>query len=211
MEDNYSETHKTWDKLAQLYEEKFMELDLYDDTYQKFCDLLTSTNASVLEIGCGPGNITRQILNINPMLNVLATDVSKNMVELAQKNNPNAKVQVLDGRDLNTLKSQFDGVVCGFIIPYLSENDTSTLIKNCSKTLYDKGVFYLSFVEGNPAKSGFITGATGDRSYFHYYEFNTIKQLLNLNGLSIAEHYGKQFKKTDNSIENHTIILARKD
>jgi len=58
MEDRYLETHKTWNKIAQLYEYHFMGLELYHDTYKKFCDLLSRTDASILEIGCGPGNIT---------------------------------------------------------------------------------------------------------------------------------------------------------
>ncbi len=35
--DNYQLTFQTWDKLAQQYQEKFMELDLYNDTYDLFC------------------------------------------------------------------------------------------------------------------------------------------------------------------------------
>ena len=72
MENRYTETHTTWNKIAQLYEDKFMELELYTDTYVRFCDLLSKPDASVLEIGCGPGNITRHILNSKPKIKVLA-------------------------------------------------------------------------------------------------------------------------------------------
>lgn len=89
MEEHYSETRHTWNKIAHLYEDKFMDLDLYDGTYNRFCDLLSNASASVLEIGCGPGNITRYLLGLNQDLKILATDVSDNMVRLAQKNNPN--------------------------------------------------------------------------------------------------------------------------
>ena len=59
-EDRYLETHKTWNNIAQLY----------NDVYKSFCDLLLRSDASVLEIGCGPGNITRHILGLNLKLNV---------------------------------------------------------------------------------------------------------------------------------------------
>ena len=48
--DKYAITFKTWDKIAELYQEKFMDLDLYNDSYDALCDLL-SDNASVLELG----------------------------------------------------------------------------------------------------------------------------------------------------------------
>ena len=123
MEDRYLETHKTWNNIAQLYEDKFMKFDLYNDTYKSFCDLLLRPDASVLEIGCGPGNITRHILDLNPKLKVLATDISKNMIDLAKRNNPEVEIQVLDCRNLKRINTKFDGIICGFTIPYLSKLD----------------------------------------------------------------------------------------
>lgn len=79
MNNRYKETHNTWNKIAKLYKERLMSIDLYNDTYEQFCSLLPLLNANILEIGCGPGNITRQLLNLNSNLNILATDVSENM------------------------------------------------------------------------------------------------------------------------------------
>jgi 16S rRNA A1518/A1519 N6-dimethyltransferase RsmA/KsgA/DIM1 with predicted DNA glycosylase/AP lyase activity len=60
--DSYQETFETWDKVALLYQEKFMNLDIYNGTYDFFCNLFSMTKPRVLEIGCGPGNITKYIL-----------------------------------------------------------------------------------------------------------------------------------------------------
>jgi len=30
---SYKETHKTWDKITELYEKSFIDLDLHNDTY----------------------------------------------------------------------------------------------------------------------------------------------------------------------------------
>jgi hypothetical protein len=34
--DKYSITFDTWNKVAQIYQEKFMDLDIYNDTYDAF-------------------------------------------------------------------------------------------------------------------------------------------------------------------------------
>jgi trans-aconitate methyltransferase len=88
--DRYKETFDTWNKVARLYQEKFMDLDLYDDTYDTFCDEVNIENATILEIGCGPGNITKYILNKRPDFIIDGIDISPNMIELAKTNNPTA-------------------------------------------------------------------------------------------------------------------------
>ena len=210
MEDRYIETYNTWNNVAQLYEENFMELELYNDTYKRFCDLLSKPNASVLEIGCGPGNITRHILNLNTKLKVLATDISQNMIDLAKKNNPEIEVQVLDCRNLKTINNKFDGIICGFIIPYLSKLDCLKLISDCSNLLIEEGTLYISFVSGDYEKSGFISGSSGDRTYFYYHELKTIKQELELNNMTVVDAIQKKYKKSDTIFETHTIINATK-
>ncbi|HKC68335.1 MAG TPA: class I SAM-dependent methyltransferase, partial [Bacteroidia bacterium] len=64
--DRYQNTFETWNKLAHNYQGKFMDFDLYDDTYNTFCQLLEKPNAKIFEIGCGPGNITRYLLTKHP-------------------------------------------------------------------------------------------------------------------------------------------------
>lgn len=210
MEDRYIEIHKTWNKVAHLYEHKFMALDLYNDTYKKFCDLLSTEKASILDLGSGPGNIIRYILSINPKLQIIATDVSDNMIALAKKNNPSIEAKVLDCRNLSTINNTFDGIICGFVIPYLSLMDVQCLIAECVASLNENGILYLSFVEGDYGDSGYIIGSTGDRSYFYYYDFKTIKKVLTANNLLVQDHYSKKYEKADNSIEIHTIIIAKR-
>lgn len=82
--DPYRITIDTYNRVAKAYEDRFMELDLYNDTYDAFCKLLAD-DANVLETGCGPGNITRYMLREKPGLKFLATDLSQAMLELAKK------------------------------------------------------------------------------------------------------------------------------
>jgi hypothetical protein len=48
--DNYEHTIKTWDKLAEKYQDVFMGLRLYDKSYDNFCQLLQKKDATILEL-----------------------------------------------------------------------------------------------------------------------------------------------------------------
>ena len=51
-----------FNKYASEYQDKFMDLALYHDTFDLFCNLLVRENPTILELACGPGNITKYLL-----------------------------------------------------------------------------------------------------------------------------------------------------
>ena len=61
--DKYQVTVGTFNKLADAYQEKYMNFDFYFDTYDKFCELVANDSATILEVACGPGNITKYLLS----------------------------------------------------------------------------------------------------------------------------------------------------
>jgi ubiquinone/menaquinone biosynthesis C-methylase UbiE len=51
-----------FNKLAKVYQDKFMDVSLYHDSFDVFCSHIKKENPSVLELACGPGNITQYLL-----------------------------------------------------------------------------------------------------------------------------------------------------
>ncbi|MEH0155929.1 class I SAM-dependent methyltransferase [Limibacter armeniacum] len=187
-----------------------MGIDLYNHTYDKFCALIEKHSPFVLELGCGPGNITKYLLDKRPDILWEGVDVSPKMIELAKINNPTANFQVMDIRNLSGFQQTFDAIVAGFCIPYLSLEDCAKLFSACSNLLTDGGIFYLSFVEGDHAKSGFQSGSTGDRMYFYFHNLMKITAALKTNQLDIIETYRVEYPR-GNNFEVHTILLIRKN
>lgn len=205
-----NETRETWDKVAHLYQEKFMDLELYDESYDCFCQLISKPNSRLLEIGSGPGNITRYLLNKMPESQILGIDFAPSMVKLAKINNPNANFKEMDARKIGEIEGYFEGIIAGFCLPYLSKDETARLMTDVSRLLASQGVFYLSFVDGLPSQSGFKASSTGDRTYFYYHSTEKIKEDLIQNGFEIIRDWNLEFKKFDGSREFHTILIARK-
>ncbi|MBF4472157.1 MULTISPECIES: class I SAM-dependent methyltransferase [Flavobacterium] len=208
--DNYKETFETWNKIASLYEEKFMNLDLYDKTYDFICDSILKEKAEILEIGCGPGNITKYLLSKRPDFNIHGIDIAPNMIELAKKNNPAASFSVMDIRHISELIAKYDGIICGFCLPYLSHSDGKKLIHGATQLLNNNGFLYISFVEGNPDKSDFQTSSSGDRSYFYFYELDQLKKQLLDNSFEDLTVFKVKYKRPESNEETHTILTARK-
>ncbi len=208
--DNYKETFETWNKVAKIYEDKFMYLDLYNETYDVICNTLSKPNSKILDIGCGPGNIMKYLLTKRPDYDVLGVDVAPKMIELAKANNPTANFKLMDIRQIDDLTTKFDGVVCGFCLPFLSASEGAKLIADCCTLLNKKGLIYLSFMEGDPSKSGFQISSTGDRAYFFFHELDEIKKQLELNSFSELKVFKVTYQKTTSETQMHTILIAQK-
>lgn len=209
--DKYRETFKTWNKLAMLYQDKFMALDLYNDTYDKFLSLVKKQQGlNIIDLGCGPGNICKYLLTKNPELQITAIDASSNMIELAQKHNPSAQFLTMDIREILRLKKEYDGIICGFCMPYLSESDSINLIAHCKNLLKKTGVLYLSFVEGEYKQSGYQVSSNDDKMYFYYHPLDLLQETLNENSFKTEHLIHKHYIKADQTEEIHTIIIVSK-
>lgn len=208
--DRYKETFETWNKVAFLYQDMFMDLDLYNNTYDFICNHINKENPKILEIGCGPGNITKYLLSKRPDFDIYGIDIAPNMIELAKKNNPTANFAIMDGRQIDGIKSKYDGIVCGFCLPYMSQTDGQKLITDCYNLLNENGLIYISFVEGDPIESDFQTGSSGDKIYFYFHNLNELTEQLKKNYFEQINVFKVNYQKTKNKIDIHTIITAVK-
>jgi 2-polyprenyl-3-methyl-5-hydroxy-6-metoxy-1,4-benzoquinol methylase len=208
--DPYQTTFQTWNKVAALYQEKFMDLDLYDDTYDRFCQLVEKPGAKVFEIGCGPGNITRYIRSKRPDFQIEAIDVAPNMIRLARENNPTVRFKVMDCREIDKIRDRFDGIICGFCMTYLSREDCAKLFKDCSSLLNSGGIAYFSTIEGHYSKSGYEAGSTGDQTYVYYYEEDYLRQAFKENGFEPIDVTRKHYTKTNGNASTEMIFIVGK-
>jgi 2-polyprenyl-3-methyl-5-hydroxy-6-metoxy-1,4-benzoquinol methylase len=207
--DKYEETFATWNNVASIYQDKFMGLDLYNETYDYICNSIDKPKPKLLEVGCGPGNITKYLLSQRPDFEVFGIDIAPNMIELARLNNPSAQFAVMDIRQINSLDIKYDGVICGFGLPYLSPTESEELISNSYDLLNDNGLIYLSFVEGDPQKSDFKVGI-GGRVYFYFHNLENLKSQLSRTNFDKIETFKLNYKISETEFDIHTILIAKK-
>lgn len=206
----YNKTFETWNKIAALYQEKFMDYDLYNDSYDFFCRQIEKKNPAILEVGCGPGNITRYLLSKRPDFKIEAIDVAPNMIKLAKKNIPTANFKEMDCREIDNLTEKYDAIICGFCMPYLSKEDCSKLIKDCYFLLNSGGILYFSTIEGDYGQSAYETGSTGDQTYVYYHQKDFLSKRLEENDFELINLIRKSYKKNDRTDQTHMIFVAKK-
>ncbi len=199
-----------FNKLANLYQEKFMDVNLYGDTFDFFCNAIKKENAEILELACGPGNITKYLLNKRPGFKITGIDLAPNMIDLARINNPGAEFQIMDCRNIGTIEKKYDGIMCGFCLPYLSKEETIKLIGAASTRLKSNGILYISTMEDEYSKSGFKKGSTGDELFMHFHEADYLSDTLKENNFKIINLQRKKSPALDGTTMTDLILIAEK-
>ena len=201
---------EVFNKLANIYQNKFMDVSLYSDTFDFFCNNIKNKHAQVLDIACGPGNITRYLLHKRPDLKITGLDLASNMIELAKTNNPKANFQLMDCKDISMIETKYDAIICGFYLPYLSKEEAVKLIADAAKLLNSKGLLYISTMEDEYGKSGFKKGSSGDAIFMHYHQADYLTVALNENQFAILNVDRKVDPMQDGTIITDLILIAAK-
>ena len=196
---------------AKQYQDKFMSFDLYHDSFDLFCKLIKSKNASVLEIGCGPGNITKYLLSKRPDFKLLGIDIAPNMIQLARINNPSASFKEMDCKNISEIKLKFDAIICGFTLPYLTKEEASKLIEDASVLLNPNGILYLSTMEDFYSKSKLKSPSSNESIalFTYYHEADYLSEFLQKNNFKILEILRKDYPE-QNDDSKDLILIANK-
>lgn len=163
-----------FNKYAESYSIKFSDVSMYSKGLDLFEYELKFENARVLDVACGPGNCMRYILNRNPNLSFLGTDLAPDMLRVAKEINPSADFKLIDSKEILHLNETFDGILISFCLPYLNETEAKQLIAEAYELLNSDGILYISTMEDPPGKSGFEKSSSGESLYMYYHSAETI-------------------------------------
>ena len=209
--DNYQINRNTFNDLAIQYQDRFMDYDGYLDTFDLLLDILDMEEARILELACGPGNVTKYLLSQKSKLDIYGIDVAPQMIELARKNNPNAKYDVMDCRHVSHITERFDVIICAFGLPYISQEDAVQLISDCKVIINKKGLIYLSTMEGKPEDSEYVESAAHkQKTFVNYYEATLLKKTLIENDFELIHEIRKPYTNASGKEFTDLFLIAQK-
>ena len=200
-----------FDRYAQRYQEKYMDQGRYHESLRAFCEAVQPTDASILELACGPGNVTRYLLQMRPDFQILATDLAPQMLVLAKANNLTVETQCLDCRNILSLEQKFDAIAAAFVLPYLNTQEVIRLFEDAAASLQQGGLLYISTMAGSSSLSGWQGPSDGgsDKLYMYYHEEAQLLAWLAQKGFVLM--YEQHLPIEEQKAEPYDLILiARK-
>lgn len=210
--ENFELSVQRFDEFAEEYASRFDNVSGYFSQLSYFVSQVKTTSPAILELACGPGNVTKFLKKHFPESRILAVDLAPKMIDLARKALPDVDFRVMDVRDISVIDEKFDAVMCSFCLPFLSKEDAAKLIADCSVLLNPDGVIYLSTMEGDENRAGFEkTSFSGDTEvYFNYHVQSDLQEAFENSGFKILRLDRQDYMEPDSSVTTDMIFIAIK-
>ena len=210
MIDKTNITIKAYDNNAVEFTSRFMDLSLYKKSFENYTEFLHNDD-TVLDLGCGPGNVSSFLLNSNPSLKITGIDLSEKMIELAKQNVSKAYFIIDDIRNIqNRFTQKFNHIIASFCLPFLYDDEAKKFINDCSLLLKTGGYMYLSTMMGKGYQFEIPSFSKGDEMFFNYYSKEFLEDCFNKNSLSIVQYSVQDYFNKDGSVLKDMIFFLQK-
>lgn len=173
-------TRFVFDKYAASYKEKYLDQGNYAPVLLEFLKGIPE-GGKVLDLGCGPGNISRFLLDQRSDLELTGVDIAPAMLKEARQLNPEAAFYEGNVLEIDRLvQGEFDGIISGFVLPYLKAEEVSLHLGQMAALLRSGGRCYMSFLHGDENDSGFVVSKNtdGESLYMNYHDVDLLGHLI---------------------------------
>lgn len=170
---------KVYGEIAEAYEVLFPSLHRYEGRVERFLDATVEPDDRVLDMGCGPGLLTR---HLEPSVRVLGLDLSREMLELARRGRPSGEYRVHSYREpLPVELGHFDVELAVGCLDFC--NDLTGALRNLSAALAPEGRLLFTVLERRPGLEGHedswrLIQTAGPSVMLYFWSFTETAQAL---------------------------------
>lgn len=141
VKDHFEEEAKVFDELIKTL------IPFYEDMVKSLILALPfhyKEKIKVLDLGCGTGNISKEVKEHFPNAQITCVDMAENMIQIAKsKLAPYSDIEfkIADFRDLD-FKEDYDGVISSLALHHLQREEQKSFYCRIKEFLKEGGVFY---------------------------------------------------------------------
>lgn len=181
--DRNAESVASFDKVAALYADKYFDLHDYDAFYALLIADLPQ-GARLLDLACGPGNVSAYVARQRPDIALLGLDMAPAMLAQARERVPGAEFRLGDCRRLDADLGLFDAAAFCFGLSYLEEDDAIACLAGLHAHLREGAPLLLATITGPHAETRIERGSSGDPVHMVYRTAEQVQALLSAAGFT---------------------------
>lgn len=178
---------ETYNKIAEDWYRDHKQDTWWVDGTDEFIALL-KLGSLVLYVGCGAGVKSKYLISRG--LKVVGIDFSEKMVEIARREVPEGKFQVMDVKETRSIEEGFDGIFLQAVLLHLKKNEVVSVLQSLLGKLKKGGYMYIAVKEkklegpDEEIKKEEDYGYSYER-FFSYFTMDEIKEYVEKLGMNL--------------------------
>ena len=147
-----ADTRTSYDTVAEYYADQMRD-SLATRPYMRamltlFADLVRDAgDGPVADVGCGPGHVTAFLRDLG--LAAFGIDLSPRMVEVARRDNPDARFEVGSMSELDLADDSLGGLLAWWSLIHLPDDEVAVALAGFRRVLRPGAPLMIGFHEGN--------------------------------------------------------------
>lgn len=199
-----------YSQYSQQFEDKIASLDIYNNSYTEFI-VKSKRKTNLLDLACGPGNVSAFIKNMLPDIEITCVDLSEKMLELAKRKLTDAKFYISDILKINIPDKKYDLIVCAFGIPYIKSSDLNNFAEQINKYSDPGTSVYISCMEGLEIDNETMSFADNHSVTVQRHQKDNIVNSFEKHNFKLTDFKTQEYIEPDGSITNDMILLFEKN
>lgn len=140
----------TYNQIAEHWHADHAGDDWWREGTDKFISFLRSGDR-VLDVGCGSGVKSRYFSEKG--LQVVGVDISDKLLDIARRDAPQARFEVMDMRDVGRMNEAFDAVFAQASLLHMPKAEVPAVLHGLASVLKPEGYLYIAVKGGHPGQA----------------------------------------------------------
>ena len=198
-----------YSKYSTQYNSKIGSLNLYDELYKSFVDN-APRKSTLLDLACGPGNVSAFLLKLIPDVKITCVDLSDEMLRIAKSRLPNAEFYQSDIVNLTIPPKAYDLVVCAFGFPFITKGDIEICAQQLNNFTHQESRIYISTMKGHTSQLENVSFGGDEKLLIHYHQRDYIEQTFIDNSFQLISYFEQNYPEEDGSQTTDMIFVFEK-
>jgi ubiquinone/menaquinone biosynthesis C-methylase UbiE len=205
-----NEIIKFYSEYSSQFDEKIGCLDLYDISYSDFV-LNSKRKGNMLDLACGPGNVSAFVKKMIPDVEITCVDLSEKMLQLAETKIKDAKFYVSDILCVEIPENKYDLIFCAFGIPYIKSTDLDRFVSQVSKFSKKGTSVYISCMEGTSVENEVMSFANYQTVSVQRHKKDNVVDSFRKFDFTLVDFQTQGYKEPDGSMTTDMIFFFEKE